>query len=107
MEGKAQEDLWAALELAVRTHAETLPVDAFLPDPKQVVSRLMRERAEKRRPAPVAEAPETPSHDESFQELVEATEIIEPPTPVKEARSVEDELRSKLSGNSFAELDDV
>lgn len=39
-ERKIEDDLWEALETAVRTYREELPVDAFLPPPE---ARIWRE----------------------------------------------------------------
>jgi hypothetical protein len=107
MEAKPQEELWTALEVAVRTPAEPLPVDAFLPDPREEVLRVMEERARSKRTVTAETPPAALSHDDSFQEIVEQTEMIEPSPPANDAGSLEEELRSKLSGNSFADLDDV
>jgi hypothetical protein len=102
------EELWAALERAVRTYTESLPVDAFLPDPEDQVARLMQKRAEKIKPVHVEEEQEFVIQEDSLQEIVDETEILEnPPAPVNESKDLDAELRSQLSGNDFAELDDM
>ncbi len=106
MESQIQdEQLWADLEIAVRTPKEKLPVDAFLPDPGEEVSRLMQERSQREK-ASSQEHSRTLVPEESFQ-AIEETGIAEPEHPVIEPTNIEDELRSKFEGNSLAELDDV
>lgn len=106
-------DIWTALEIAVRTHAERLPVDAFLDRPEDRVASLMRQRAPKPEPAPVRNEPVLLEEDR-IQEILDETEIIEPPRPVSEmplaaneAKALEEELRNQLSGKSLTELDDI
>lgn len=107
------EELWAVLERAVRTYTESLPVDAFLPDPEDQVARLMQKRAEKINPVHVEpvhveEEQEFVIQEDSLQEIVDETEILEnPPAPLNESKDLDAELRSQLSGNDFAELDDM
>lgn len=104
-----EERVWAALEIAVRTHGEPLPLDAFLQDPEEAVAHLMKVRAERNAPEPsqAQEVHEALVQEELFEEIIEETEIIEPLESLEEETDVEDELRRQLSGDSFAELDDV
>jgi hypothetical protein len=107
MESHIQDEkLWADLEIAVRTPVKDLPVDVFLPDPGEEVSRLMQERSQKKKASSVQEHPGTIASEESFHEI-EETRIADPERPVVESTNIEDELRSKFEGDSFAELEDV
>ena len=100
-----QNQLWADLELAVRTPAEQLAVDALLPDPREQVERFIEKRAEKKKPIPQAEPSGVTDAEESLSEIMEEVEEIEAPRPVNEAKALEDELRNQLSGNDFADFE--
>ncbi|OIP64997.1 MAG: hypothetical protein CO150_01985 [Nitrospirae bacterium CG_4_9_14_3_um_filter_53_35] len=99
--------LWTGLETAVRRYQDRLPVDDFLPDPEEQVSRLMQERMKRRRPLVREEDPSSQIQDEPLQGMVDQAEIGGPQHPLNEKRDIEKELRSRFSGNSFAELEDV
>jgi hypothetical protein len=103
---RREDDLWDALELAVRTYQQELPVDSFLPPPDQRAWKQPVEKKEAALPDQDQEPAAAPG-DDYWEPMVEELEI-EMSCPTSEDNdSLDDELRNQLSGKSLAELDDV
>jgi hypothetical protein len=101
------EDLWHALHVAVRTPDKALPVDAVLPDPEARLATFMEIKS-RRKDRLTIEMESLPQEQEvEVPVMTEEMGVEEPAPPVDEVTDLDEELRSRLSGNGFAELDDV
>jgi len=112
VKGKTSEDLYAQLERELRTPAERLLLDAFLPAPGAIPSALFRPAP----PAPVSD-PAAAAEGEQFggadRAVARDREVEEAPAPrrrprprqgAEPQRSLEEEIQDFLSlrGNALA-----
>jgi len=99
------EALWKKLKVAVNTYGERLPVDAFLPDPESRIAERLRQRAARnRRPGSVEGIPiPEPSSGTGMEDAEEKPSS----PPEQEGTSLEEDLRRCLTGNAFADPEDL
>ena len=90
-------DLWKALETAVRTPADPLPVDRLLPPPEEQAARYLARR----------DPPAPPEPDPAEDPAAETGLLEIPEHPPARPADVEAELRARLGSTGLAELDDV
>jgi len=95
--------LWKKLEWEVNHYQESLPVDSFLPDPETWIKGRRRQKVQKDRSKPV-EASSIPKSPPVIERDVGENEGGPASGPEV---SLDEDLRRRLTGNDFADPEEL